>query len=54
MHVCFPVVSLFVLKKIMESRIFTAHVFLIDSALTQVGEGVLTKALYEAFHIPST
>ena len=54
MHVCFSVVSLFVLKKIMESRIFTAHVFLIDGALTQVGEGVLTKALYGAFDIPGT
>ena len=37
----------------MELRFFTAHVFLIDSAFTQVGEGVLTKVLYGAFHIPS-
>ena len=46
----------------MESRIFTAHICLIDSTLTQVRggggggggeEGVLTKVLCVAFHIPS-
>ena len=41
----------------MESRIFTAHICLIDSTLTQVRgggeEGVPTKVLCEAFHIPS-
>ena len=51
----------------MESHIFTAHICLIDSTLTQVRgggggwgggggggeEGVLTKVLCGAFHIPS-